>query len=129
MCVPMRSLAGPARPNARRLPIGSLLALTSPFTQALRRERLGRSLEDLGSIVAAGGAIRVGELGSGEPRPRLTGAQPAPARELTEADRQALARAEDKRARKRLKRALRALPALWKPAVAPAVIRKVRRDV
>ena len=62
MCVPMRSLAGPAQPNARRLPIGSLLALTSPFTQALRRERLGRSLEDLGSIVAAGGAIRVGEL-------------------------------------------------------------------
>src|SRR5438552_4550226 len=77
MCVPMRSLAGPARPNARRLPIGSLLALTSPFTQALRRERLGRSLEDLGSIVAAGGALRLGELGNEKPRPRPTGAQPA----------------------------------------------------
>jgi len=56
--------------------------------------------------VAAGGAIRVGELGNEEPRRRLTGAQPAPAKELTDADRQALARAEEKRARKRLKRAL-----------------------
>ena len=56
--------------------------------------------------MAAGGAIGVGELGNEEPRRRLTGAQPAPARELTEADRQALARAEDKRARKRFKRAL-----------------------
>ena len=50
-----------ARPNARPFPIGSLLALTSPFAQSLRRERLGRSLEALGSIVAAGGAIRKDE--------------------------------------------------------------------
>ena len=56
--------------------------------------------------MAAGGAIRVGELGNEEPRRRLTGAQPAPAKQLTDADRQALARAEEKRARKRLKRAL-----------------------
>ena len=60
--------------------------------------------------MAAGGAIRVGELGNEEPRRRLTGAQPAPAKELTDADRQALARAEEKRARKRLKRALMKVP-------------------
>ena len=102
----MRSLAGPARPNARRLPIGSLLALSSPFYEAMRRQRLGQNLADIGKIVAAGGAIRLGELGNENPRRCPTGAQLPPAKELTEDDRQALARAEDKRARKRFKRAL-----------------------
>lgn len=95
------------RPNARPFPIGSLLALTSPFAEGLRRQRFGRSLQDIGEIVAAGGIRSApppfGDLND-ESRRRPTLAPLPPARELTAADRLALARAEEKRARKRLKR-------------------------
>ena len=88
-------LSRTARANARPFPIGSLLALTTPFAEGLRCQRFGRSLQDFGSLAAAGAVLKQNENPRCFPGVSPTFSPTREMREVTDADLKRIEAAEE----------------------------------